>query len=140
MVCFSTNRFLLCLGKSCLYPSAKMQNFIEIQSNIIELHPKSPIFLGSSADFRTPCRNLLNCSLNHSPNGCLFIVSISLLSSVGFFSTLKISFVMSNFCLCSSEKYGDPKDCVENFQHDYVNDDSSKKWKLYFFSYSNFGI
>ena len=50
MVCFSTNRFLLCLGKSCLYPSAKIQNFIEIQSNIIELHPKSPIFLGSSAD------------------------------------------------------------------------------------------
>ena len=44
MVCFSTNRFLLCLGKSCLYPSAKIQNFIEIQSNIIELHPKSPIF------------------------------------------------------------------------------------------------
>lgn len=43
MVCFSTNRFLLCLGKSCLYPSAKIQNFIEIQSNIIELHPKSLI-------------------------------------------------------------------------------------------------
>lgn len=48
MVCFSTNRFLLCLGKSCLYPSAKIQNFIEIQSNIIELHPKSPIL--SSCD------------------------------------------------------------------------------------------
>ncbi len=28
MVNFSTNRFLLCLGKSCLYPSAKIQNFI----------------------------------------------------------------------------------------------------------------
>lgn len=27
----------------------------------------------------------------------------------------------SNYKSMLSEKYGDPKDCVENFQHDYVN-------------------
>ena len=36
----------------------------------------------------------------------------------------------SNYKSMLSEKYGDPKDCVENFQHDYVNDDSSKKYEL----------
>lgn len=29
-----------------------------------------------------------------------------------------------------SEKYGDPKDCVEKFQNDYINDDNSKKHEL----------
>lgn len=29
-----------------------------------------------------------------------------------------------------SEKYGDPRDCVENFQYDFVNDDNSKKYEL----------
>ena len=29
-----------------------------------------------------------------------------------------------------SEKYGEPKDCVEKFQHNYVNDDSSKMSEL----------
>ena len=29
-----------------------------------------------------------------------------------------------------SEKYGDPKDCVEKFQNDYINDDNSKKYEL----------
>nr|DAR04854.1 MAG TPA: hypothetical protein [Bacteriophage sp.] len=60
------------------------------------------LFLGSSV-FRKPCRSFSHCSLNHSPIGCLFMVSTSLLSLVGFFSTLKISFLMSNFRLCSSE-------------------------------------
>ena len=36
----------------------------------------------------------------------------------------------SNYKSMLSEKYGDPKDCVENFQHDYVNDDRSKKYEL----------
>ena len=36
--------FLLCLGKRCLNPFAKIQNFIEIQSSTIELHPKSSTF------------------------------------------------------------------------------------------------
>ena len=64
------------------------------------LNPLS--FLCSSSALRELCPSLPNCSLNHSPIGCLFMVSISLLSSVGFFSTLKISFLMSNFRLCSS--------------------------------------
>ena len=29
-----------------------------------------------------------------------------------------------------SEKYGAPRDCVENFQYDFVNDDNSKKYEL----------
>ena len=36
--------FLVCLGKSYLNPSTKIQNFIEIQSSTIELHPKSSTF------------------------------------------------------------------------------------------------
>lgn len=29
-----------------------------------------------------------------------------------------------------SEKYGEPIDCVEKFQNDYVDDDNSKKYEL----------
>ena len=36
----------------------------------------------------------------------------------------------SNYKSMLSEKYGEPKDCVEKFQHDYVNDDNSKKYEL----------
>lgn len=38
--------------------------------------------------------SLPNCFLNHSPLSCLFIISSILLSSVDFFSTLKISFLL----------------------------------------------
>lgn len=38
----------------------------------------------------------------------------------------------SNYKSMLSEKYGAPRDCVENFQYDFVNDDNSKsmncKW------------
>ena len=83
MVCFSTNRFLLCLGKSCLYPSAKIQNFIEIQSNIIELHPKSPIFFGSTpkrVDFNERRRiepRPSICNFQSFYNRKPFVVSVS---------------------------------------------------------------
>ena len=49
--------------------------------NVYNLNP--PPFLGSSGAFRKPCPNLPNCSLNQSPIGCLFMVSTSLLLSVG---------------------------------------------------------
>lgn len=61
------------------------------------------LFLGSSTVCRKPLLNFSHCSLNHSLIGCLFMVRTSLLLSVGFFSTLKISFLTSNFRLCSSE-------------------------------------
>lgn len=61
------------------------------------------LFLGSSSDCRKPRLNFSHCSLNHSPIGCLFMVNTSLLLSIGCFSTLKISLLMSNFRLCSSE-------------------------------------
>ena len=82
----------------------KISYFIDVLDYIERNYSLNPLFfLGSSADCRKLCRNLFHCSLNHSSIDCLFMVSISLLSSVGFFSTLKISFLMSNFRLCSSE-------------------------------------
>ena len=79
MVCFSTNRFLLCLGKSCLYPSAKIQNFIEIQSNIIELHPKSPVFSGQHQRERPLMKDAAS---NQDPQSVIFEVSITVSHSL----------------------------------------------------------
>ena len=61
------------------------------------------LFLGSSTDCRKPCRSFSHCSLNHSPIGCLFTVSTNLFSSTELFSTLKVSFLISNLRLCSAE-------------------------------------
>lgn len=36
----------------------------------------------------------------------------------------------SNYKSMLSEKYGEPKDCVEKFQNDFVDDDNSKKYEL----------
>ena len=42
-----------------------------------------PLFFGSLSVLWMLCRSLPNCSLNQSPIGCLFMVSTSLLLSVG---------------------------------------------------------
>ena len=36
----------------------------------------------------------------------------------------------SNYKSMLTEKYGEPETCIEEFQNDYVNDDSSKKHEL----------
>ena len=36
----------------------------------------------------------------------------------------------SNYKSMLSEKYGEPKECVEKFQNDYANDNSKKKYEL----------
>ena len=95
--------FLICLGKSFLNPIANILIFIDTLHNTANYNLNPLLFLGSSANIRKLCRNLSNCSLNHSPIGCLFMVSISLPLSIGCFSTLKTSFLISNLRLCSSE-------------------------------------
>ena len=97
-------QFLICHGKSCLNPNAKiviLLMFCIIESKNYNLNPL--LFLGSYADCRKPCRSFSHCSLNHSLIGCLFIVSTNLLLSTELFSTLKTSFLISNLRLCSSE-------------------------------------
>ena len=82
----------------------KISYFIDVLHYIERNYSLNPLlFLDSSADCRKPCRSFSHCSLNHSPIGCLFIVSTNLLLSTELFSILKISFLMSNFRLCSSE-------------------------------------
>ena len=93
----------LCCGKGYPNSNAKLV-FIDVLHYIEQNYNFNPLlFLGSSVDCLKLRLNFSHCSLNHSPIGCLFMVSTSLLLSVGFFSTLKISFLMSNFRLCSSE-------------------------------------
>ena len=71
----------------------KISYFIDVLHYIERNYNLNPLlFLGSSADCRKPCRSFSHCSLNHSPIGCLFIVSTSLLLSTELFSILKISF------------------------------------------------
>ena len=79
----------------------KISYFFDVLHYIERIYNLNPLLiLGSSAGCRKPCRSFSHCSLNHSLIGCLFMVSTSLLSSVGFFSTLKMSFLISNFLLC----------------------------------------
>ena len=59
----------------------KISYFIDVLHYIEWNYSLNPLlFLGSSADCRKPCRSFSHCSLNHSPIGCLFIVSTNLLA------------------------------------------------------------
>ena len=99
----SNAKLVFCCGKGYPNSNAKLV-FIDVLHYIERNYNFNPLlFLGSSVDCLKPRLNFSHCSLNHSPIGCLLMVSSSLLSSVGFFSTLKISFLISNFRLCSSE-------------------------------------
>ena len=69
----------------------KISYFIDVLHYIEWNYSLNPLlFLGSSADCRKPCRSFSHCSLNHSPIGCLFIVSTNLLLSTELFSILKV--------------------------------------------------
>ena len=82
----------------------KISYFIDVLHYIERNYNLNPLlFLGSSVDCSNPCRSFSHCFLNHSPIGCLFTVSTNLLSSTKLFSTLKMSFLISNLRLCSSE-------------------------------------
>ena len=89
MVTITFFLLFLCCGKGYPNSNAKLV-FIDVLHYIEQNYNFNPLlFLGSSVDCLKPRLNFSHCSLNHSSIGCLFMVSTSLLSSVGFFSTLK---------------------------------------------------
>ena len=96
--------YFLMSWKELPLSECKISYFMDVLHYIEKNYNLKPLlFLGSSADCRKTCRSFSHCSLNHSPIGCLFIVSTNLLSSAELFSTLKMSFLISNLRLCSSE-------------------------------------
>ena len=96
--------YFLISWKELPLSECKISYFIDVLHYIERNYNLNPLlFLGSSVDCSNPCRSFSHCFLNHSPIGCLFTVSTNLLSSTKLFSTLKMSFLISNLRLCSSE-------------------------------------
>ena len=62
--------------------------FCNIENRIYNLNPL--FFLGSSV-FRNPSCNFFHCSLNHSPIGCLFMVSISLINMLKVYNRIHLT-------------------------------------------------
>lgn len=74
--------FFLMSWKELPLSECKISYFIDVLHYIERIYSLNPLlFLGSSVDCRKPCRSFSHCSLNHSPIGCLFMVSSNLFSS-----------------------------------------------------------